>query len=45
MMNIYGASPTGIYQANYLYQLEVNNEDYFYDEFGFLGCFIGGWCP
>ena len=45
MMNIYGASPTGIYQANYFYQLEVNNEDYFFDEFGFFGCFLGGWCP
>jgi hypothetical protein len=44
MMNIYGASPTGIYQANYFYQLEVNDEEYFYDEFGFFGCFFGG-CP
>ena len=42
MMNIYGASPTGIYQANYHYQLEVNDEEYFYDEFGFYGCFFGG---
>jgi hypothetical protein len=45
MMNIYGASPTGIYQANYFYQLEVNDEEYFYDEFGFFGCGFGGWCP
>lgn len=45
MINIYGASPTGIYQANYFYQLEVNNEEYFYDEFGFFGCFFGGCGP
>ena len=45
MINIYGASPTGIYQANYFYQLEVNDEEYFYDEFGFFGCGFGGWCP
>jgi hypothetical protein len=45
MMNIYGASPTGIYQANYYYQLEVNDEDYFFDEFGYFGdCFPFG-CP
>jgi hypothetical protein len=44
MMNIYGASPTGIYQANYYYQLEVNDEEYFFDEFGFL-CFLGGCGP
>jgi hypothetical protein len=43
MMNIYGASPTGIYQANYYYQLEVNDEEYFFDEFGFFGgCFPFG---
>jgi hypothetical protein len=45
MMNIYGASPTGIYQANYYYQLEVNDEEYFFDEFDFFGdCFPFG-CP
>jgi hypothetical protein len=45
MMNIYGASPTGIYQANYYYQLEVNDEEYFFDEFGYFGeCFPFG-CP
>ena len=45
MMNIYGASPTGIYQANYYYQLEVNDEGYFFDEFGYFGdCFPFG-CP
>ena len=44
MMNIYGASPTGIYQANYYYQLEVNDAEYFFDEFGFL-CFLGGCGP
>lgn len=44
MMNIYGASPTGIYQANYYYQLEVNDEEYFYDEFGFFVCSFGV-CP
>jgi hypothetical protein len=45
MMNIYGASPTGIYQANFYYQLEVNDEEYFFDEFGFFGgCFPFG-CP
>lgn len=44
MMNIYGASPTGIYQANYYYQLEVNAEEYFYDEFGFFGCYYFGGC-
>jgi len=45
MMNIYGASPTGIYQANYFYQLEVNDEEYFFDEFDFFGgCFPFG-CP
>jgi hypothetical protein len=42
MMNIYGASPTGIYQANYYYQLEVNDEEYFFDEFGYFGCLLGG---
>jgi hypothetical protein len=42
MMNIYGASPTGIYRANYYYQLEVNDEEYFFDEFGYFGCFFGG---
>jgi hypothetical protein len=42
MMNIYGASPTGIYRANYYYQLEVNDEEYFFDEFGDFGCFFGG---
>ena len=43
MMNIYGASPTGIYQANYYYQLEVNDEEYFFDEFGYFGdCFPFG---
>jgi hypothetical protein len=42
MMNIYGASPTGIYQANYYYQLEVNEEEYFFDEFGYFGCLLGG---
>jgi hypothetical protein len=45
MMNIYGASPTGIYQANYYYQLEVNDEEYFFDEFGFFECFLGGCDP
>ena len=44
MMNIYGASPTGIYQANYYYQLEVNDEEYFFDEFGFFGCYFFGGC-
>ena len=42
MMNIYGASPTGIYQANFYYQLEVNDEEYFFDEFGYFGCLLGG---
>ena len=43
MMNIYGASPTGIYQANYYYQLEVNDEEYFFDEFFYFGdCFLFG---
>jgi hypothetical protein len=45
MMNIYGASPTGIYQANYYYQLEVNDEEYFFDEFGYFGCLLGGCGP
>jgi hypothetical protein len=45
MMNIYGASPTGIYQANYYYQLEVNDEEYFFDEFDFFECFLGGCEP
>jgi hypothetical protein len=45
MMNIYGASPTGIYQANFYYQLEVNDEEYFFDEFGFFECFLGGCDP
>jgi hypothetical protein len=45
MMNIYGASPTGIYQANYYYQLEVNDEEYFFDEFGVFECFLGGCDP
>jgi hypothetical protein len=44
MMNIYGSSPTGIYQANYYYQLEVNDEEYFFDEFGFFGCYFFGPC-
>ena len=44
LMSIYGASPTGIYRANYYYQLEVNDEEYFFDEFGFFGCFPFG-CP
>ena len=45
MMNIYGASPTGIYQANFYYQLEVNDEEYFFDEFGYFGCLLGGCGP
>jgi hypothetical protein len=45
MMNIYGASPTGIYQANYYYQLEVNDEEYFFDEFGYFGCWLWGCGP
>jgi hypothetical protein len=44
MMNIYGASPSGIYRANYYYQLEVNEEDYFLDEFAFFGCYFFGGC-
>jgi hypothetical protein len=44
LMNIYGSSPTGIYQANYYYQLEVNDEEYFFDEFGFFGCYFFGPC-
>ena len=42
VMNIYGSSPTGIYQTNYYYQLEVNEEEYF-DEW--LDCGLGGCLP
>jgi hypothetical protein len=44
VMSIYGADPSGIYQTNYYYQLEVNDEEYF-DEFGWFGCFLGGCLP
>jgi hypothetical protein len=36
IINIYGSSPTGIYRANFYYQLEVNDEDYFLDNFEFF---------
>jgi hypothetical protein len=44
VMSIYGADPSGIYQTNYYYQLEVNDEEYF-DEFEWFGCFLGGCLP